>query len=73
MLGVPSRLVLGEGKSPNDVENDVDTVDAIERRLNRIFKGMRDYEKVAAERAGLPPRNRLFFAGRWIDKKPGGQ
>jgi hypothetical protein len=50
-----------------------DTVDADVRHLRRIFKAADDHEKVAAERAGLPARNRLFFAKRWIDKKPGGR
>ena len=50
-----------------------DTVDADVRHLGRIFKAMRNHEKVAAERAGLPPRGRLIFAGRWIDKEPGGR
>ena len=46
-----------------------DCTDSIRRALERAFSEARQKEAFAAERAGLPPRNRLFFAGRWIDKE----
>jgi hypothetical protein len=46
-----------------------DCTESIRRALERAFSDARKDEAFAAERAGLPSRNRLLFAGLWIDKE----